>query len=284
MKYIGLLVYWLISYYYFKKNKDKSLKEYMSDKWIIHLSNNFFYIILFFILPYWYIWLYSRAENFAIIELFDITNIIQLYGLEALCFLLFILIYFFLPLIFIIHREFLLSCLSLICLSILIFSLMHFYYNDKYAVCGVIIFWFSITIIVMENMVILEKNLTLENNKNFQEKSKIHSEIINVYIKIKEKFISKINCLYPLTILVSSFLLLGNPYWTNNGLTKIILRNANIGNFQAQFYNVNNHEQIIDGCLLLRTKDNFYIKKESENIIYSTQNYSIKYTHQDKCK
>ena len=68
-----MFIYWVISYIHSYKtiNGSKNLLNYLQDRLYLKLANTVFTIIFSYV-PIIYIWLYSRSENFALYEVFDI--------------------------------------------------------------------------------------------------------------------------------------------------------------------------------------------------------------------
>ena len=68
-----MFIYWVISYIHSYKtiNGSKNLLNYLQDRLYLKLANTVFTIIFSYV-PIIYIWLYSRSENCALYEVFDI--------------------------------------------------------------------------------------------------------------------------------------------------------------------------------------------------------------------
>ncbi len=245
-----MFIYWVISYIHSYKtiNGSKNLLNYLQDRLYLKLANTVFTIIFSYV-PIIYIWLYSRSENFALYEVFDIESILILFSVEKLFALMIIFAYIILPFAgnFLAKEKWkkviLVLLLSILPILILVALTLKFIEIGNYELLiSLFLTWVSFSLIGLSNFVYSDK-----------------------------KWVSLS------LIFISLFIIIFNPMLTNHSLTRNTLATSNLGWFKVDLKNINSNKEINDICLLLRTKESLYIKNINGYIVYPTQNYAIKY-------
>ena len=161
-----MFIYWITSYIHSYKtiNGSKSLLNYLQDRLYLKLANTVFTIIFSYV-PIIYIWLYSRSENFALYEVFDIESILILFSVEKLFALMIIFAYIILPFAgnFLAKEKWkkviLVLLLSILPILILVALTLKFIEIGNYEILiSLFLTWVSFSLIGLSNFFIQIKN------------------------------------------------------------------------------------------------------------------------------
>lgn len=240
-----------IQFYFFDKH-ESDLKNKITNILGKQIANNFF-ILIFLNFPQIAAWQYMRKNNILAPELLESDKLFQYIGID---FIVLSVIAFLIPLVLALSKEKIQKCIGIFFSILVICAVFYGIYSFRNVAIPTISF-ITALLIYLFGWYLFVKNIW--NNK---------LETINIFLSV-----------IPASILI--FLALMPPL-TLDSFTQNILKNMKLGGFEVKIQT--NDKQILEGFLLLKTNDFYYInpiingKKISTNTtIISTQNTTLIY-------
>lgn len=224
------------------KSSLKEIKDYIAENNVKkYLGIISLFSLLLFNIPVYYTWLYFRKSEYLAYEIYNYSFIFDFIGIENILVSITFLLYIFLPIGLRFFKD----------------------KKERTVIILAILLIYIILVIFIIEQIFSNKDVMLSYLLL------ISSIGIIIFIRTRKKEFQTKNWYFGgLSILI----LLLIPFCFNQGLIKKSLFNANIGHFMV---NIGEDENI---CLLLRTTENFYLKKNTiNNLVFHSHGKFIFY-------